>query len=74
MFLTRSATNLRKVIMYSTDRLNSIYLSIKNNNGADALGMARRLERFALTEVRYKLHQSYLHQCKDAKLLPSFLQ
>ncbi|CAB4037176.1 Hypothetical predicted protein [Paramuricea clavata] len=36
--------------------------------------MARRLERFALTEVRYKLHLSYLHQCKDAKSLPSFLQ
>ena len=28
MFLTRSATNLRKVIMYSTDRLNSIYIYI----------------------------------------------
>ncbi|CAB4038649.1 Hypothetical predicted protein [Paramuricea clavata] len=59
--------------MYSTDRLNSIYSLIKNNNGAGALSVARRLERIALTEVRYKSHLTYLHQCKDVKRLPSIL-
>ena len=38
-----------------------------------ALNVARRLERIALTEVRYKLHLTYLHQCKDLKKLPPFL-
>ena len=34
----------------------------------------RRSERLALTEVRYKSHLTYLHQCKDMKLLPQFLR
>ena len=73
MFLIRSVSKLQRITMYSTDRLNSIYGIIKNNNGADALNVARRLERIALTEVRYKLHLTYLHQCKDLKKLPPFL-
>ena len=60
--------------MFHTDRPNSIYRLIKINNGAEALGMARRLERVALTEVCYKLHLTFLHECKDTKQLPSFLK
>ena len=60
--------------MCHTDRPNSIYGLIKVNNGAEALGMARRLERVALTEVRYKLHLTFLHECKDTKQSPSFLK
>ena len=59
--------------MLSTDRPNSIYTFIKNNNGADALSLARRSERVALTEVRYKSHLTFLHRCKDNKRLPRFL-
>ena len=59
--------------MLPIDRSNRIYVFIKNNNGREALSLARRLERVALIEVRYKLHLTFLHRCKDTKSLPKLL-